>query len=985
MSESVYPGAIDSYTLSDVQSAKVIKSQQVRQALDEGIAIENTLGLNPQGAYPTVVDRLDAVDSSLGNYVLKTGDTMTGTLIIDNANLNVGTLNTVSGDYAVGFGVNVTASGDYSSAEGEGTTASEEAAHAEGISTEATAEGSHSEGISTHATDSGAHAEGINTNATNSGSHAEGYDTHADGDASHAEGTSTYALTGSDHAEGQSTTAAGGASHAEGQGATTYATASHAESNAFIAGIANQAHAEANSYAVGTSSHAEGDGETYGDRSHAESSVAAGQYTHAEGRSTYAVGAYSHTEGNSTKTSKYVDTIDIDSGGTTGSIGGDWVSVLNANPTVLLYGLFSNVIFDAFPNYYGLLTNIAYDNMLFRTTFEFNGNTLLGGDNGSAYIAFGGLGDYAHAEGRETIASGSASHAEGLNTEATGPYAHAEGNASLSTGEASHAGGFSYAFGPYSSAQNYSEADGTYAHAEGFNTYAIGNSSHSEGNNTLAGGNDSHAEGNGAYAVGPYSHAEGLNTEASAGGSHAEGLSGRSPGIYSHSEGQNTVAVGAASHAEGYNTKTAELILDIVINPLGLDGYAAGGDYSTILSAYPTISLFSGFNFVDLSPAAANVYTLQNIAYDGMSNITTFDFDGLTPIGPYPGNATIAVHFNNNAHAEGTNSKAYNQAAHAEGISTEASGAYSHAEGQSSEAAGQASHAEGNNTHATADYSHAEGLETYATQQNAHAEGYGTTATAFTSHAEGYYTIASGYFSHAENFKNTASGWASHAEGGMNGDTTQNSTTASGYSSHAEGAGSTASGDYSHAGGQNSVADGTASFAHGIKAQTGGYNGTVSLTDSQAFTTTNESADTIKLRFDNGLKFVKGGGANNVDGPEYAVIQNSTQTTNGSWVTIQTIPTVTDSVVLVEARVLGLWKSGSSGAAGDSLTGVHMARITNVAGTATLKDDTSIYKDKKAGYDMRIIVSSPDILVQVQGATNENLDWHTTTKVQRLF
>ena len=107
------------------------------------------------------------------------------------------------------------------------------------------------------------------------------------------------------------------------------------------------------------------------------------------------------------------------------------------------------------------------------------------------------IGDYSHAEGQDTIASGNASHAEGGNTTASGVDSHAEGNRTKASAFASH--------------------------AEGSSTTASGNNSHAEGQNTIASGSASHAEGDGTEASAWLSHAEGHGTTASGNYSHVQG------------------------------------------------------------------------------------------------------------------------------------------------------------------------------------------------------------------------------------------------------------------------------------------------------------------------------------------------------------------------------------------------------------------------------------------------------------------------------
>ena len=93
------------------------------------------------------------------------------------------------------------------------------------------------------------------------------------------------------------------------------------------------------------------------------------------------------------------------------------------------------------------------------------------------------IGDYSHAEGHGTIASGASSHAEGDSTKASGDYSHAEGRSTTASWGTSHAEGYN------------TTASGASSHAEGVNTKASGASSHAEGDNTTASGDDSHVQG----------------------------------------------------------------------------------------------------------------------------------------------------------------------------------------------------------------------------------------------------------------------------------------------------------------------------------------------------------------------------------------------------------------------------------------------------------------------------------------------------------
>ena len=137
------------------------------------------------GSYAWQVIQVQA--SGSGNYVQKSGDTMTGGLT--TTDLTVGTRsggtiginsvsegsdNVVSGNYAHAEGSDNVVSGNYAHAEGTGNTASGNNAHAEGFTTTASGAHSHAEGLSAKATANITHAEGYNTIAGTIYQHVQG-------------------------------------------------------------------------------------------------------------------------------------------------------------------------------------------------------------------------------------------------------------------------------------------------------------------------------------------------------------------------------------------------------------------------------------------------------------------------------------------------------------------------------------------------------------------------------------------------------------------------------------------------------------------------------------------------------------------------------------------------------------------------------------------------------------------------------------------
>ena len=147
------------------------------------------------------------VSGGSGNYVSKTGDTMTGTLITPNIVVGNQKNNTTLGTKASIFGKDGTASGNFSVVEGNECVAKDEACHAEGYKCIAGAgqnggDYSHAEGCNTTASGFCSHSEGYYTTASEYYTHAEGEKTVAAGTHSHVEGYGTKANRGFTHVQG---------------------------------------------------------------------------------------------------------------------------------------------------------------------------------------------------------------------------------------------------------------------------------------------------------------------------------------------------------------------------------------------------------------------------------------------------------------------------------------------------------------------------------------------------------------------------------------------------------------------------------------------------------------------------------------------------------------------------------------------------------------------------------------------------------------
>lgn len=165
------------------------------------------------------------------------------------------------------------------------------------------------------------------------------------------------------------------------------------------------------------------------------------------------------------------------------------------------------------------------------------------------------------------------------NYGATGNYAHAEGTGTRATGFASHAEGYNNS--------SSGGATGNYSHSEGQATRASGIAAHAEGNSTSASGREAHAEGVACTASGDHSHAEGCYTTASSESQHAAGRYNvaDSSGTYAEIVGNGTGA-SARSNARTLDWSGNEWLAG-AIDPDG--GYVIGADTITALGTGLTV------------------------------------------------------------------------------------------------------------------------------------------------------------------------------------------------------------------------------------------------------------------------------------------------------------------------------------------------------------------------------------------------------------
>jgi hypothetical protein len=105
-------------------------------------------------------------------------------------------------------------------------------------------------------------------------------------------------------------------------------------------------------------------------------------------------------------------------------------------------------------------------------------------------------------------------------------------------------------------------------------------------------------------------------------------------------------------------------------------------------------------------------------------------------------------------------------------------------------------------------------------------------------------------------------------------------------------------------------------------------------------------------------------------------------TTDNSVSILDTIATTTDSEVYIVSIVTGRRTGGTAGANGDAAAYERKARIKNIGGVVTIHDPEAEYtSEDQIGWQCYFDTSGSDIVLRVQGATNNNVTWKSSTKV----
>lgn len=519
-----------------------------------------------------------------------------------------GRSNKVLGNNASANGASNQAFGRNSKAEGLQTTAYGERAHSEGYSTTKLENipTAPEEAITRFETEkftlalgNQAHAEGRDTLALKDGSHAEGRETIADGLQAHAEGYRTWALANSAHAEGSSTKAIGVGSHAEG----------------------------ASTEAQGKNSHAEGIGTiAIGEGQHVS-----GKYNIPNSNALFILGnGRPETKNNlievydnEIKINSNFDsdeiTVSLDSGsGTRATLKPQSLKFSTEDgPESLKLQKEGVSLFSQEGDTNTKLTAYGLEIETFqegaggkRITYVLTSDKIKKIDElPTQFIGASGEGANAETFNGNNQAIGNYSHAEGYNTIASGKGAHTEGYIATSNG-----------------VEYPNEASGTGSHAEGCGTQAIGQGAHAEGSLSvnssvaypvIANGMGAHAEGRGTQAIGPSAHSEGYLTKAQAENAHAEGVRSEVRKTFEE-DGTTIKAQASGGHAEGYSILEAEA------------KYAHGEGYRTIVT-HPYQHVQGKYNSTANQPKNGYAHIVGNgsgTTDSARSNAHTLDWDG---------------------------------------------------------------------------------------------------------------------------------------------------------------------------------------------------------------------------------------------------------------------------------------------------------------------------------------------------------------------
>lgn len=122
------------------------------------------------------------------------------------------------------------------------------------------------------------------------------------------------------------------------------------------------------------------------------------------------------------------------------------------------------------------------------------------------------------------------------------------------------------------------------------------------------------------------------------------------------------------------------------------------------------------------------------------------------------------------------------------------------------------------------------------------------------------------------------------------------------------------------------------------------------------------------------------------DDPVEKTQQNRVATTDATVTTLDTYTIPASTTVVIATTVTARRTGGSAGTAEDGAGYGFSTTVKNVAGTATIiAGPTAIWThESQAGWDATHDVTGATVRVRVTGATNNNVTWHSTSKIYQL-
>lgn len=122
------------------------------------------------------------------------------------------------------------------------------------------------------------------------------------------------------------------------------------------------------------------------------------------------------------------------------------------------------------------------------------------------------------------------------------------------------------------------------------------------------------------------------------------------------------------------------------------------------------------------------------------------------------------------------------------------------------------------------------------------------------------------------------------------------------------------------------------------------------------------------------------------DDPSERVFQNRVTTTDATVTTLQSLTIASAYSYHIETRVTARRTGGTGGTANDTASYVRIATVKDVSGTATLVGAVTATHtaEDQAGWDCTIDVTGATARVRITGAADNNIVWHSTTKVYPL-